>query len=564
MGPMKRVRYFFKIFFCSVIMSVAVVPCNAAPTMRFEPQRITVNDTFHLILSSDNGQFTPNLTPLQKEFTILGTERRFSYHMVNGQTTSNSEWVILLRPKTVGRLTIPAIKIGQEQTQAATIEVDKVGDSSMSSDSHQHDAEGVMLKTEVNTSSPYVNQEVLYTVKLFSNTSLINAAYHPPTVENALLIPLGDGRHYQTQLNGELYAVEEQQYAVFPQKSGKLTLHPPSFQATVYDQFPRQMTVEAKPTTLTVRPAPSDYQGLNWLPAENIALSETYDPAISTMREGDTLTRTVTLNAVAMPAQLLPTLKFEANDDFNAYPETPEVNNTVKQNKLLGTSTVKVTYLLNHAGRVTIPILEVPWFNIATGKTEIASLPAYTLMVDPAIQRSEQPQPSKTISSGLQKTNKTPKITHAPTVQSTPSLMVPKTLLWAFVMGFVAALGLVGVVWWLKPTGHHARQSAQRCVKRLKEACQKNQAILARDALLEWARYQWPEARILNLNDVGGLSRDAALKKQLMILTQALYHPNQTSGWQGAELWRSFNGYYQDRSKKKNRKKTVLPPINPV
>lgn len=558
---MKQDRYALRGIFLLLFVFWGVVG-SAAPIMRFEPQHITVNDTFRLTLTSDNTQSggLPNLTPLQQDFTILGTERSFSYNMVNGQTTSKSQWTILLRPRKAGKLTIPAINIGQEQTQAALIEVggDTGASSSTTPDSGQGNSDGVMLKTEVSTPHPYVNQQVLYTVKLLSNTQLLNAEYHPPSVENALLLPLGDGRHYQTQVNGEMYAVEEQQYAIFPQKSGPLTLHPPSFQAAVYDQFPRRVRVEAKETSVTVRPAPTDYQGTNWLPAKKITLAETYDPPRQTMQEGDTLTRTVTVTAVSMPAQLLPALTFAANDDFNVYPDSPEVKNTVRQNELLGTSTVKATYLLNRDGRVSIPALELPWFNTETGKTEIASLPAHTLLVKAAkgVKHAEKTKASS------------PSLSHAsklPVDHSTSSTIVPKSFVWAFVTGFGLAIGLMGLAWWLWPSRGVKRASDnQAAIKRLQEACQKNRPVLARDALFEWARHQWPEAKILNLNDIAILTRDASLKKQCQMLTQALYHSRQTATWEGDSLWRCFSAYRQIKPRKTQVRSGSLPPINPI
>ena len=556
------------------LISLLMVLCGlfqqtvfAAPTMQVEPQRITVNDTFRLILTSDNPQSggIPNLTPLQNEFTILGTERSMSYSMVNGQTSAQSQWIILLRPKKVGRLVVPAIKVGQEETPAGMIDVSG-GSSSLSStsvDTRDNATDGVMLKTEVSTPTPYVNQQILYTVKLLSNAQLLNAEYHPPSVDNALLIPLGDGRHGQTEVNGSLYAVEEQQYAIFPQKSGPLTIHPPSFQAAVYDRVPRRVTVEAKETLLSVRPVPNNYQGEIWLPAKKITLAETYEPIAQTLREGDTLSRTVTLTAVSMPAQLLPALTFAANDDFNVYPDTPEIKNVIRQNELLGTSTVKVTYLFNHKGRVTIPPLEMTWFNTDTGQAETATLPAHTL----TIQANAAAPKSKTNASSSSKISMPSSHLASPStaVVTAAERLAPKLFAWAFVAGFALAFGLMILIWWLWPSKRLKRGAdTKAAVKQLKEACQKNRPGEARDALLLWARAQWPEARILNLSDVAMLSRDVAFKKQITVLTQALYHFRQSTSWQGEGLWRSFDVYQKQRQGKKPMQSNELPPIHPV
>jgi hypothetical protein len=531
----------------------------ALTTMSVEPQQIQADDTFHLILTSDNIQSggLPNLTPLQNDFAILGTERSISYSMINGQTTSRSQWIILLRPKKIGKITIPAIKIGQEQTPPGFIDVENNAKPAASIDNTPTSNENVMLKTSVSESAPYVNQQALYTVKLYSNTQLLNAEYHPPSIDNALMIPLGDGRHYQAQVNGQLYAVEEQQYAIFPQKSGTLTFKSPSFHAAVYDNFPRQVTVKASPTTLKVRPAPVDYQGKNWLPAKNISLAETYEPSELTLTEGDTLTRTVTLQAVAMPAQLLPALSFDTQGAFNVYPEMPEVKNIVKHNELVGTSTVKVTYLMNKAGEITIPALVVPWFNTTTGKIETTCLPARVFKIMSHGQSAQQ-------------TNATvaqPAVEAVTPATATPTKLsaniTSRSMMSAFIAGFGAALLLIVVFWSYRRVSQRKKiSSARASIKRLREACNKNRPKLARDALLVWARDRWPEATILNLQDVGNLMRDVAMKKQLSILSQAIYNPSQQPAWQGEALWKSFLTYRQTKQRTEH-KRSDLPPINP-
>ena len=506
----------------------------AATTVQLDPTHISKNDTFHLILTSDNAQSgaLPNLSPLQKDFFILGTERNISYSMVNGQTTSYSRWIILLRPKKEGNLVIPALTVGQDQTKPSSIDVggaqpeEEVLSTDDAKTAPSDASDDVMLKTETSELKPYVNQQVLYTVKLYSNQRLINPQYHAPNVEDALLIPLGDGRHYQTQIDNQLYAVEEQQYAIFPQKSGKLTITSPSLDAEVYDTFPRHITAQASPTQLSIRPTPADYKAHDWLPAKNITLTETFDSPKQAMKQGDTLTRTVTIRATAMPAQLLPTLTFKTNKAFNVYPESPEVKNTIQANELTGTSTIKVTYLLNQSGDITIPKLELPWFNTATGKAEQASLPAHTLTVEPSGLTSSN-------------TSTTPKAsTHStPAPQTGAAVSSSSVIQWAFVAGFGLACGLIALLWWLQRTPRLKRNKGnQTAIKRLQEACQKNRPALARDALLRWARMRWPEETVLNLQDIANLTRDAQLKKHLQTLTQALYHTNQKRTWKGEAL----------------------------
>ena len=348
----------------------------ASITTEISRSTIQLGEMFRLVINIDDPHTSgvPNLTPLQKNFTIVGTERSTAYSFVNGETHSVYQWIVLLMAKKTGMLDIPSIQIGKLESRASRIDVTPV--KAVNVDGEESPAQDeVMLKTEISPGPVFINQQLIYTVKLYNSQRLLDVEYQPPRIDDALLIPLGDGHRSQTILNGHGYAVEEQQYAIFPQKSGELRIKPPSFKAVVFEAAPRQINVHAKSTSLVVKPIPAEYLGAPWFPAKQVALTETYDEPALTLNQGSTLVRTVTLQAAGVPAQLLPRLDFVSSPTFNAYPEKPELRNTARQQALIGRADVKVTYILNKEGRITIPALQVPWFNTDTGKSEIVSLP---------------------------------------------------------------------------------------------------------------------------------------------------------------------------------------------
>lgn len=74
-------------------------------------------------MDGDEADSVPDLTPLQEDFNIDGTERSMNYTVINGQAHSLSQWIILVTPKKTGVVEIPALQVGSEKTQPATIEV---------------------------------------------------------------------------------------------------------------------------------------------------------------------------------------------------------------------------------------------------------------------------------------------------------------------------------------------------------------------------------------------------------------------------------------------------------
>lgn len=533
---------------------------KAAVQVQVDPREVSLDEAFRLILTQDqiqNGGM-PDLTPLQKEFSILGTERRFNYSSINGQTESSSEWTVTLKAQKSGELTIPVIKIGQEQTTPVTINVteNKAATSSATpqdSDS-QNQQQGIFLKGEVDNKNPYVNQQIIYKVTLSNSKRLLDADYQGPQIENALLIPLGEEKHYKTQKNNVTYLVEEQDYAIFPQKSGTLTIKSPIFTALIYGFNPEHVKVQDKNLELKVQPIPKEYTGKEWLPAKEVTLKEQYETTNQKINQGNTLVRTITLEAIGIPAQLLPILNFSDQKGFNVYPEKANNKNQLTQGVLIGRSEVKVTYLFNKAGKITIPELKLHWFNTQTGKEEIATLAPRSMEVIPSPTQNQFQTPI----SKQENASEIKKLIPSP---------LPMTINWAWITAsFFAFAWIVTLALWLrqkktKQVNNHTN-SQKSTLNTLHQACTNANPQEARDALLLWARLHWPDASIMNLKDLIRLTNGNSFKQQVEILSEVLYKKTDNSLWQGDELWLSVQNIKKNTFKKK-RKRNDLPPSNP-
>ncbi|VEG91470.1 BatD family protein [Legionella spiritensis] len=533
-------------------------------TLQVESPTVEYGQPFRLTLTIEDAQTNaiPDLTPLRKDFTIVGTERSVNYALINGQSRTLSQWTVLLLPKREGKFTIPPIRVGQEETVSTTIEVMKDA-AGMTDTINAREQKSVMLQTEVSTSKPYVNQQVLYTVKLYNNRRLFDADYQPPRIEDGLLIPLGDGRRYQVMVNGTAYTVDELQYAVFPQKSGPLKITPPRFQALLSGTIPQRITVAAETTTLDVKPVPAKYLNQIWLPAKQVTVTETFDRSDNEFQQGDMLVRTITVRATGMVAQLMPALKLATSDQYSIYPEKPVEKTSFVQGDLIGTTTMKVTYLLNKAGKIVIPEVKLPWFNTLSGQSDVATLAKKTIEVIPAAGVKSAANSGSGMSPA-QNATPLPAPVNANQPAAIPSssgaFVANDNKAW-WVAGIFALAWIVTLLlWWWRQSPHN-RGRLTKARKKLREACLANQPEQAKDALIEWAHCQWPDAGVLNLADIGRQVRDPVFKKHLNALAQALYHADQTR-WRGDELWRCIVNNKLGKAAGKN-KSNPLPPIHP-
>ncbi len=550
---MKRYLLILLTIFASTIacatVNLQITPDNARP-----------GETIRLIFTQKNtaqSQGTPDLTPLQKEFTLIGTEHSLSYRANNGVATSENEWVVLLIPKKTGTLTIPPIKIGHEYSPERKITIlSSSAKMPVENDSIEPPEENsaVTLESEVDLEKPFINQQIIYTVKLATNQSLLEAQYQPPRVENALLIPLGEGRRYQTTTDGQEYSVDEQRYAIYPQKSGLLNIIPPKLSAVVYKTMPERIQAEGKDIQLMVKPTPQTDTNNAWLPAKQLSISEQYDSSETTMKQGSTLVRKITVQAMGLPAELLPAMPFPDNTQYNVYPEKPDTRNVLRHQELVGTSTVTVTYILNQAGNITLPSIKLPWYNTQTGQNELASLPNHELKVTSRASKKHTSLPSVKKSSHP--------IIKQPAAQ-TLHMQSRRHGLWTTILFALAGIITLVAGWWLHRRSVKPRQSQRTTRSDLRKSCAKNNPEQAHSALLAWGRQQWPKTALLNLNELSKQVNNIELKKQIALLTEALYSRNGEKNWQGKALWQAVKNYRPSPMSSTTTKKP-LPPINPV
>lgn len=532
-----------------VVFFIGSASANATLTLQLNASAVRAGQSFQLVLTQDDPQSVaiPDISPLQKDFRIIGTQRNNNYTIINGKVSSSNQWIIELMPKKTGKLTIPVIKAGQEQTQLLFVDVsDAKPDLDSSSSSLTDDTPTAMLRVQVSNEKPYINEQVIYTVKLYNSRQLMDAAYQPPSMKEGLLIPIGKEKQYQVVENGYTYSVDEQQYAIFPQKSGEVSITPPIFKAMTYESEPQQITVKAEPLTLRVRPVPSQLNQQHWLPAKQVILSDTFDQNRPQLLEGSTLTRTVVLDVVGLPAQLFPKLQFSSTDAFSVYSDTPVEKNTYRDGELLGSTQIKATYLLNHSGNIRIPAIQLPWFNTVTGKEEMALLPEKMITVIPlANQRNAKEDVAirDNISSDVSASN-------------TMTGSYPSMAAWLAVGFALAWLITLAIMW-----GRRQSATKKHVLAKLKSACLSNNPELARQALLDWACMQWPEKNRLHLADLMALIQDEAFKQEIQILSLISYS-TQPKLWQGAALWGCVQSY-RDKKPSKIINNNSLPPMNP-
>ncbi|PCI76248.1 MAG: hypothetical protein COB20_11170 [SAR86 cluster bacterium] len=327
-----------------------------------------------------------DLTPLTSQFDVLGTRTSSQIRSVNGAVEAWTDYIVTLFPLEEGDLIIPELDINGTTTAAIEITVTNEGPRSNQSN------EELYLEIETNKESVYVQEQLLFTVRLYYTINGIrNPQFTELEMENSVIQLIGSPNQYEKLIDGERYGVYEKRYVIFPQRSGPLEVPDILFRGEVTDGSSnfvfrnlntRRVTAFIEGITIDVMERPAVVQNDDfWLPVSNLTLEESWSTDINNLKVGDSVVRTVTMTADGLDGAVLPPFSGTEIEGLNLYPDPPEIGRTFIEGAIVGTRIETTTMVPIDSGNVVIPEISVPWWNIETDQLEATVIPATRLVI---------------------------------------------------------------------------------------------------------------------------------------------------------------------------------------
>ncbi|KRW59564.1 BatD family protein [Pseudomonas sp. TTU2014-080ASC] len=543
---------------CTLLLSLMAFTANAAIFhASVDRSRISEGETIELTLeTNDSTQFgKPDLQPLEELFEILGTRQVNRLSNSSSGTESSTRWIITLQPKNTGYVVVPPLTLGNLKSDPVVIFVQE-----SSGPGGDHVAP-VYITSNVDQDAPYVQAQTILTLRIYHSVSLYDdSSLTPLKIPKARVEQLGEPRTFETDLNGVRHGVIELRFAIFPQESGTLEIPSQVFSATTVDRNsntynpfgPRpgkRVRVKSPVIPLQVKAKPAEYPAnAPWLPAHALSLSESWKPEPEQAKLGDSLTRSLTLRAEGLSSAQLQPLPATQVAELRRYPDQPQLSNQTTDQGIIGTREDREALVANREGQVTLPEVEVYWWNTGTDKLERTTLPARTFSVsaNPALNTANNDTTNGSVST--------------PTVAGESPLLWPWQLSTAF---FALTTLLAFMLWWRarrQPAVLQSQQdgpNSQDLLDELKRTCLANDSQATRYALDAWARQQ-PET----LADMA--ARYTPLSEALDGLNGALYSES-GQHWQGRNLWLAIRSLpdIEDKDIGSTQEASPLPPLYP-
>ena len=380
-------RHRLSFLFASLLMLSFFGSAQAANIVAsLDRNQIFLDESFKLTFeSSDSVDDDPDFTPLGNNFEILNQSHSTNMSYVNGNYSRKGVWSLVLMAKHIGSFTIPSISFGKDQSPALQIQIKDPATAKKSTNKNKD----IFVEVDLDEDKAWVQSQIIYKVRLFSRISMSNLQISEPATSDpdAIIKNVGEAKTYEANKDGLRYAVYEVSYAVFPQHSGELKFNPIMFEGrvnsgrsqSIFDQLSNRgerKRVRSGSISIEVQARPDNIKLANWLPAKGIKLEEQWSEDANSLKNGEPVTRTITITAHGTMAENLPDLAMGDIDQLKQYPDKALLDNRVSNHGISSVKQIKVALIPTRSGDFKLPAIAIPWWNTKTGKQEIARLPA--------------------------------------------------------------------------------------------------------------------------------------------------------------------------------------------
>ena len=367
------------------LLLVVSLTATAKTRAWLDRDQIALGETATLNIETDTGT-SPDYAPLRMDFEISGRTSRRQVELGGGRVTSRTLFAVALRPRRDGVLSIPGIAVGGERTSAMTL---VVGPASAA---HQvQSAADVFVESEPDDDSPYVQQAVGWTVRLYSAVPLVSGQLDQAAPEGASLTQVGEDLQFNRQIGGREYSVVERHYLLVPDRSGELSIPGAVFRGRGVSGFFGDLMgrgdglqATAPSRRITVQPVPPQVSQA-WLPLHGLELRYLATPQGA--RAGEAVTLSVEAVVDGASASQLPDLQLPDIDGAQVFPEPLQADERWVDGRPQVTLRRQFALVPSRAGALTVPGAQLEWWDVDAGRMRTAALP--TLQLDVAAAASD-------------------------------------------------------------------------------------------------------------------------------------------------------------------------------
>ena len=413
-----------KIAWCASVVLLFVlspfqVSADITVTLKLDRKEATLSDAIKMVVSISgprDSESHPTLDSQESDY-LGGTDKFFgsdsrpilngleSFDIEPGETSTDLgvsdgdlsarvDYIYLIYPKKIGTFQIGPAEVAIEgntfQSNIATL---AITEQPRSSDVDYETL--IFLRAELSTAKVYLEEQIVYTLKLFRKARVSDIDLDLPETEYLTFKRLGNQREYESVYNGQEYKVLEVRHALIPSRAGTLQIFPARMTMIIYPPGEAdrgtfdtpiyalttgiESAVESSPLELEVIPLPEDqrpddFSGL----VGSFQIDSLLEPA--TIKAGESAILTVFLSGMGN-VDRIPDLKLPELDQIKVYLDQAVLKIEPDAKGLTASKTMRWALVPEKEGHYEIPSLSISFFDTETQKYGVLKTLPHSLSV---------------------------------------------------------------------------------------------------------------------------------------------------------------------------------------
>lgn len=426
----------FLFLFLGIVFWTGLAMAQVTVTAELDKTTMSTEDEAYITLTvSGLSQSSDPVIPKVSGLNIIPTGRSSSFQIINGAMSSSSQYSFTVVPEDAATFVIPPFVLfsgGVEyKSNALTLTVQKNSGfysqptpqspfpalPNPNGSSSRSAGEPFLISATVSNTHPKQHEQVLFKLKLAARQTADLLSKELPDFSDFYAVEVVPDKEGREVIDGESYTTLEIIYALFPLKSGKITLGESNIKLRYFvnapqrpqffsDPFfnrgsePKTKILRAPAIDLTVaelpQPIPNDFTHLVG------DFGVTTELSAQDVTVGDSVTYTIRLSGRGNISDgTLPEISIA---DAKVYGDKPNVEIEKSVEGLMGAKTFKLAIVPLQPGVLMIPALTLSYFDTEKQSYEVLNLEAQSISV-----RESQDQKTHAITPTINAESKTEK-----------------------------------------------------------------------------------------------------------------------------------------------------------
>jgi hypothetical protein len=374
---------------------------DVSVSLVLDRQEATPSDSIRLVVSVSGARQcdAPPVIEGLDRFRVTQGGSSSRVEIINGKIRSGIDYTYYVTPSQPGTFQIGPARV---QVDSAVFESNSAPLTIVKSASPVSPVRGpIFLTAGLSSEKAYIEEQVLYTLRLYLRTRVANISLHLPEQDHLTFQQLDKPRECQGVVDGQTYQIVEVMYALTGLKDGDYRIEPARTEMTAYDSREqsrrgffddpffsdpffrrgRPVSVSSEPLELKVTPLPAEGkpEGFSGLVGSFVIASELTPTKI---RAGESATLTVQVSGRGN-VNRIPDLKMPSLDHVKIYADRPVFTTARDLRGLAGSKIMKWAVVPEVPGDYQIPPLSVSFFDPKAGEYRIIQSPGHALAVIP-------------------------------------------------------------------------------------------------------------------------------------------------------------------------------------